>query len=67
MAKQKKQQNQRQIPQNKQKTSNKLRHNINGKPKRQRNVSKQKMVTKITKNKPVQTSTDDQIQGRMVR
>ena len=34
MAKQKKQQNQRKIPQNKQKTSNKLRYNINGKPKR---------------------------------
>ena len=67
MAKQKKQQNQRQIPQNNQKTRTKIRHNIHGKPKHQRNVSKQKMDTKIAKNKPIQTSTNDQMQNKMVR
>ena len=51
----------------KQKTRRKLRHHINGESKRERNVSKQKMGTKTTKNKPIQTSTNDQIQGKMVR
>ena len=67
MARQEKQQNIKRIPPTKQKTSYKIRHNRNGNPKHKRNVSKQKMGTKTTKNKPVQSSTDDQIQGRMVR
>ena len=67
MDKPKKQQTTKRIPPNKQKSSKKIRHNLNGKPQHKRNVSKQKMVTKIAKNRIIQTNTNDKIQSRMVR
>ena len=67
MDKPKKQQTTKRIPPIKQKSSKKIRHNLNGKPQHKRNVSKQKMVIQITKNKPIQTPTNDKIQSPMVR
>ncbi len=67
MDKPKKQQTTKRIPPIKQIPSKNIGHNLNGKPKHQRNVSKQKMVIQITKNKPIQTRTNDKIQSQMVR
>ena len=66
MAKQEKQQNTKRIPPIQQIPSKKLRHHSNGKLKHSRNVSKQKMVTKTSKNKPIQTNKHDKIQIKMV-
>ena len=66
MARQEKQQNTKRLPPTKQIPSRKIRHNRNGKPEYKRNVSKPKMGTKTTKNKPIQTGKYVKIQIRMV-
>ena len=66
MDKQEKQQNKKRIPPIQHIPGEIIRHHRNGRLKHQRNVSKQKMGTKTTTNKPIQTIKHDKIQMRMV-